>query len=682
MRTLESIESNVLARIAPLCSAAVLILAMAGCDEVVPNRAPATRDTIPEPPPLGADASAYQVDVAGYFGDPDGDALSYAAESSDETVATASTTGSTVSVTPIAKGTTTITVTATDPGGLTAARQFQVTVTSGIASRYRGHGDQVFVLNPNGESLDNTVYTLHLGNAAAEVHVIATNASDSGLSPEVGRFEPRDDHEPPPRPALSARSPEREWIAEFNNDPPLSGRSSGARARLHAWSQSSRREVTEGDRFTFADLDDDGNVVHIPATARRVLTDGSTTAAFWVADRDWGPNCAGAGPCVTGEMVDAMAERFLRPGAGNDIHDWVTAIFGSPWGPHSYSNLIPPESAPEIHVLLFDIEGDGAPQPGECRIVGYFWAVHNYLRDPDHAFFGISAERLIFFMDSAFYAIPEGPTWDVTDRRPSSVIGTLAHEFQHMIHYYQKRILRDAGSEAWLNEMASEVAEDLIADKMMVTGPRGVAHDDPTAGEPGTGSGRLPIYNLFNDVQVTAWHGRIANYSINYALGAYLARAYGGAELFSAIVQSDRSGVDAVEAALDGLGHEVSFGQALADWAVATLLSDNTAAAAPYRYNPGTWSTSRTGGEQFRLGSINLYHYRYEPPDPVPDCIGPDLAGRAAQEGPYLHSLKTFNARTQPPHSNMYATLGRATGTLRLVVSAATDNRITVVVKE
>ena len=230
--------------------------------------------------------------------------------------------------------------------------------------------------------------------------------------------------------------------------------------------------------------------------------------------------------------------------------------------------------------------------------------------------------------------------------------------------------------------MSSELAEDLVADKMMVAGPRGVAHDDPTAGEPGTRSGRLPIYNLFNDVQVTAWYGRIANYSINYALGAYLARTYGGAELFSAIVQSDRSGVDAVEAALARLGHDVSFGQVLADWAVATLLSDNTAAPAPYRYNPGTWSTSHTGGERFRLGSINLYHYRYEPPDPVPECIGPDLAGRAAQEGPYLHSLATFNARTQPPHSNMYAALGRNTGTVRLVVSAEADNRITVVVKE
>ena len=55
-----------------------------------------------------------------------------------------------------------------------------------------------------------------------------------------------------------------------------------------------------------------------------------------------------------------------------------------------------------------------------------------------------------------------------------------------MIHFYQKPILRGAGSEAWLNEMSSEVAEDLIADKMEGDGPRSVDYDDPTAGEPGS----------------------------------------------------------------------------------------------------------------------------------------------------------------------------------------------------
>ena len=53
--------------------------------------------------------------------------------------------------------------------------------------------------------------------------------------------------------------------------------------------------------------------------------------------------------------------------------------------------------------------------------------------------------------------------------------------------------------------MASEVGEDLIADKLVVNGPRGVAYDDPTAGMPGNERGRLPYYNLFNDIQVTTW---------------------------------------------------------------------------------------------------------------------------------------------------------------------------------
>ena len=99
------------------------------------------------------------------------------------------------------------------------------------------------------------------------------------------------------------------------------------------------------------------------------------------------------------------------------------------------------------------------------------------------------------------------------------------------------------------------------------------------------------------------------------------------------------------------------------------MLSDNTDAPAPYQYNTGTWRTSHAGGLEFRLGSINLYHYVYAP-------------GRLARPGPYLHPLPVFNDRTQPPHSNMYTTLGRQSGTLRLSITAESENRITVVVKE
>ena len=166
-----------------------------------------------------------------------------------------------------------------------------------------------------------------------------------------------------PRPEASAGVAERKWITEFNNNPPLSGTRSSSGLRASA-SARTRRGVEEGDRYDFRDRDDAQNIVSIPATARRVVTDGETTVALWVADREWGPDCSGAGPCVTREMVDALAERFLRPGGGNDIHDWVTAIYGEPWGPHSYENLIPPEAAGEIHILLFDIQ-ETAPRNRE-----------------------------------------------------------------------------------------------------------------------------------------------------------------------------------------------------------------------------------------------------------------------------------------------------------------------------
>ena len=584
----------------------------------------------------------------------------------------------------------------TDARGEEATLQFTISVIApaGLTSRYGGTGDQVFVLNPDGAMLDTEPYTLILGNASAEVYVVATNTTTYDMDPHVVRLDLReasaagglqaaaqDDYVPPPRPAASARVPEYAWITEFNNNPPPLSRRPAPRGSDRPQTQS-RRGVAEGDRFTFRHLEG-GNVVLIPATARGVVTDGDTTAVLWVDDREWGPSCRGSGPCVTGEMVDALADRFLRPGAGNDIHDWVTAVYGDPWGPHPYSDVIPSAAAGEIHILLFDIEGDGVPEPGQCRIVGFYSAVHNFLQDPaGFPLSRVSAERLIFFMDSVYIAIPEGPTWEVTDRAPSVVVSVLAHEYQHMIHFYQKRILRGTASETWLNEMASEVAQDLIADKLMVNGPRGVPYHDPSAGAPGNERGRLPYYNLFNDLQVTTWNSVIANYALNYALGAYLARTYGGADLFSDVVQSADSGIDAIEAALAAAGHDVSFGQVLADWAVATLLSDSTAAPAPYRYNPGAWSTSYAGGEQFRLGSINLFNYRYEPPETVSDCIGPDLASRSALEGPYLHSLRTFNARTQPPHSNMFATLGRNSGDVRLSVSAAQGNLVTVVVKE
>ena len=90
------------------------------------NQAPVAEGTIDD---LGLVVGGETtVDVAASFSDPDGDELTYAAASSDTTVATVATDGAMVTVTAVAAGSATVTVTATDPGELSASQEFGVTV--------------------------------------------------------------------------------------------------------------------------------------------------------------------------------------------------------------------------------------------------------------------------------------------------------------------------------------------------------------------------------------------------------------------------------------------------------------------------------------------------------------------------------------------------------------------------
>ena len=93
----------------------------------VPNRAPEAVGEIPAQTVSAGETAT--VDVSSYFSDPDGDALSYTAASSNAGVAGVSVSGSSVAVAALAKGVATVTVTARDPGGLSAVSSFGVTVS-------------------------------------------------------------------------------------------------------------------------------------------------------------------------------------------------------------------------------------------------------------------------------------------------------------------------------------------------------------------------------------------------------------------------------------------------------------------------------------------------------------------------------------------------------------------------
>lgn len=90
------------------------------------NRAPTASGSIDaQTIPAGESVT---VNVAGNFTDPDGNTLSFSAASSDDAVATASVSGSSVTINGVAAGSATVTVTASDPGGLSATQSISVTV--------------------------------------------------------------------------------------------------------------------------------------------------------------------------------------------------------------------------------------------------------------------------------------------------------------------------------------------------------------------------------------------------------------------------------------------------------------------------------------------------------------------------------------------------------------------------
>lgn len=362
------------------------------------------------------------------------------------------------------------------------------------------------------------------------------------------------------------------------------------------------------------------------ATSKKVVSKiptilGNKTLNVWVSDDSFGPGCSKS-ECVTQEMVDALADTFLLSGLDNDIYDWVTNIYGDEWG--NTADMIVPND--EITILLTDIDADNSANGG---VVGFFWSKDNFYATTVPG----SNERVMFYIDAVMFA-NGGSTWSIDDPWPKEMVSTLAHEFQHMINFYQKRILLDTDTDTWINEMLSESTEDIIATKIRHIGPRAVDYLDGSAGSAGNIEGRYPLFNANNTLSLTAWNGQLADYSKVNAFGAYLLRNYGGAELLHDIMhnsfEDEQAVVDAVNKSPDGAGK--TFANLLSEWGVAVMLSDHESLVDVPFYNTGDFTLSTYNNSTYELGSINFFNYI-----PLPTIY--TTAGTVEAKGNYYYKI-------------------------------------------
>ncbi len=411
-----------------------------------------------------------------------------------------------------------------------------------------------------------------------------------------------------------------------------------------------------------------GDATGVTSTCRLVETNVDfggrvRSLSIWVQDTQWSP-VDGVDGKVSPNKILALADAFfgVAGSRGNSIYAWVTNMLGDEWGVHSgsitygVSTYALISQSDNVTIFLADIDNDGSAFTSNGGVVGYF-----YPGDTIPAF-QYSNERVMFTIDSVMLGTADNGTWETSDYWPSTVLSTLAHEFQHMIHFYQKGVLRggDYFSEpTWIDELCSMQVEDLLADKMGVPGPRGITPSDGTAGSPANQDGRLPMYLYYPELSPVGWDSAsndmlLFYYSWAYSFGAYLTRNYGGADFIRQVVQTPDAGVGAVTAAAASFsGRDETMESLLRRWGAAVLLSARTDAPEYYRYNTGGFESSTVGTTAYRLGSINMYNYALGI-----DANGDDTVDYYVDE-PYVFTSETIGSQyVGGAYSNAFMHLG------------------------
>jgi hypothetical protein len=290
-----------------------------------------------------------------------------------------------------------------------------------------------------------------------------------------------------------------------------------------------------------------------------VLQAASTYSKVWVAAENYSNTPHPRDNKLTQAQAKAIADTFDR------IYQYETPLFGYEYGggvPLTDSSYGGVDGDPAVHILVYDI-GDDYRVSQTGGVFGFFWAKDWY----DQATLDKSLPRLktnrgeIFYIDAFF-----------TDAYPDAIYSTLAHEFQHMIHFNKKRrpYIQSSQpfepSETWYDEMLSLLAEDVIAPKIGV----------PVTNDYHPVPSRIPTFlDRYNAAGLTQWlYGDevLISYANVYAFGAYLARNYGGADFIKAVMENNTTNIPSLNDALSA-GSGVSFTEALGRYGEAFIYS-------------------------------------------------------------------------------------------------------------
>ncbi|MHA1995004.1 MAG: hypothetical protein ACW97Z_10720 [Candidatus Hodarchaeales archaeon] len=216
------------------------------------------------------------------------------------------------------------------------------------------------------------------------------------------------------------------------------------------------------------------------------------------------------------------------------VYPALTDFFGMPPDIDSNNKII---------LLVYDID-----EIDYGYVAGFFYSLNQFLNSELQPNIRYSNEAEILHIDII----------------AADNIETVAHEFQHLIHFGN-----DDDEETWFEEGASMFAEYLIGGDAFSGGVGSDFRDNP-------------------DVSLTYWDSSgnlvLANYGASYTFFLYLAEHYGGNLVIKDLVQRSANGIESIEDSLFQQGYDVPFVEVFRNWTIANFLDNTSFAGGAYGY--------------------------------------------------------------------------------------------------
>ncbi|MGC9031588.1 MAG: peptidoglycan-binding protein [Minisyncoccia bacterium] len=217
---------------------------------------------------------------------------------------------------------------------------------------------------------------------------------------------------------------------------------------------------------------------------------------------------------------------FLSREFDNNIYPKLTSFYGKEWDPGI-------DNDSRITVLFQQMKEEAG---------GYFNSGDEYLtlQNPN------SNQREIVYLNTKSLFSKRLPSY-------------LAHEFTHLITFYQKEKLRNVEEDVWLNELRAEYAPTYL----------GYDQNYPNSNL----QQRISDFLSNPSVSLTFWENKRQNYGIINLFAQYLAEKY-GQKVIKDTMQSSKVGIASIEESLKNNGFSVDFSDVFKNFLIAIFSND------------------------------------------------------------------------------------------------------------